>query len=61
MYLSELYSISKCSCKSFSGGQLPGNSSLFVAETVEAETFRLENDTIIKLRIGEKVVLYIVA
>lgn len=58
MYLSELYSISKSSCRLFSGGQLPGNSSLFVAETVEAETSRLENETIIKLRIGEKAYIY---
>ncbi len=42
--------------KSFSEGQLPGKSSLFVAETVEAEPFGLENYTIIKLRIGEKTV-----
>lgn len=29
---------------------------MFVAETVESETFGLENYTIVKLRIGEKAV-----
>lgn len=42
MYLSEFCSISKSNCKSFLGDQLPGSSSLFVAATVEAETFGLK-------------------